>query len=140
MTYQDLHASSSPQDSQLSQVPQDNPTYNSVSFALREAQGRASRRGILGRTVLIGTAVIVLLVGMTAILLTYTCVMHECSSSNREILSTAPLGRVLTISQIASHMAPFSIPIVMGLCSNLLGAMWLRSSSRHTRNRPSPMQ
>ena len=137
MAYQDLHASSSPQDSEPSQVPGDKPTYNS---ALREAQGRASRRGVFARTALIGTAVIVLLGGMAAILLTYICVMHECSSSNREILSTAPLGRVLTISQIASHIAPFSIPIVMGLCSNLLGAMWLRSSNRRTRDRPSPMQ
>lgn len=141
MVYRDLYASSSsplPQDLEPSQMLEDKPIYNTV--ALHAAQEGASRRGVLGRTVLIGLTIIVLLMGMTALLLAYTCVLNKCSSSNMEIVSTAPLGRVLTISQVASHVAPFTVPIVMSLFSNLLGAMWLRSSSSRTINRPSPMQ
>jgi len=122
-------------------MPEDKPSHNSDSFALHESQDRASRKGVLGRTVFMGATVIVLLIGLTTLFLTYTCVVYKCSrSSNREIVSTAPLGTILTISQVASHVAPLSIPIVMSLFSNLLGAMWLRSSSRRTSNRPSPMQ
>lgn len=135
--YRDRHASGS---QALPVSLEDKLPYNSELFTSAEAQEHASRKSIVGRTAVIGVAVIVLLIGMTALLLTYTCVLNTCSVSNLEIVSTAPLGRVLTISQVASHVAPFSVPIVMGLCSNLLGAMWLRSSRKNTLNRPSPMQ
>ncbi len=112
----------------------------STYSALHKAQERATRKRVLGRTILIGFTILLLLVGMTALLLTYICVLNTCTVSNRTIVSTAPLGRVLTVSQVASHMAPLSVPIVMGLFSHLLAAKWLHSSGLRTTNRPTPMQ
>lgn len=114
----------------------------STSSKLLAAQDRASRKRVAGKTCLIATAIIILLIGMTCVLLSYLCIAYKCSVSNLSLISTAPLGKVLTISQVTSHLAPVSVPIVMGLSSSLLGAKWLKSStdSSSSLNRPSPMQ
>jgi hypothetical protein len=116
------------------------PSSESTYSSLHKAQERATRKRVLLRTILIGFTILLLLVGMTALLLSYVCVLNKCTISNRTIVSTAPLGRVLTVSQVTSHMAPLSVPIVMGLFSHLLAAKWLHSSGLRTTNRPTPMQ
>ncbi|KAF8955570.1 hypothetical protein BDZ97DRAFT_280215 [Flammula alnicola] len=104
------------------------------------AQERASRRSVAGVTCLVGTLVICILLGMIVLLLAYLCVAHKCYTSKLALISSAPLGKVLTISQVGSHVATASVPIVMGLFSYLLGAQWLQSSSTRSQNRPSPKQ
>jgi len=121
-------------------TPVKEPLLGSVSSELQVAQERASRKRVVGRTLLIGAVIVFALLGMTAVLLTYICVAHQCIISSQAVTTTAPLGKVLTISQITSHTAPLSVPIVMGLCSYLLAATWLRSSTGGNQNRPSPMQ
>ena len=113
-----------------------------TSSKLLAAQNRASRKRVARKTCLIATAIITLLIGMTFVLMAYLCLAHKCSVSNLSLISTAPLGKVLTISQVTSHLAPVSVPIVMGLSSSLVGAKWLRSSADPSSglNRPSPMQ
>ena len=110
------------------------------SSTLVAAQERASRKWVVRNTCLIATGVLISLVGMIFAFLSFICIFHECQVSNLSIVSTAPLGRVLTISQITSHMAPLSVPIIMGLISYLLAVQWLRSSVDGGLNRPSPMQ
>lgn len=114
----------------------------STSSKLLAAQNHASRKRVAGKTCLIATAIIILLIGMTCVLLSYLCLAYKCNVSNLSLISTAPLGKVLTISQVTSHLAPVSVPIVMGLSSSLVGAKWLKSSadSSSSLNRPSPMQ
>ena len=114
----------------------------STSSKLFAAQNRASQKRVAGKTCLITTAIIILLIGMTCVLLSYLCLAHKCNVTNLSLISTAPLGKVLTISQVTSHLAPVSVPIVMGLSSSLAGVKWLKSStdSNSSLNRPSPMQ
>lgn len=120
------------------------PTYpdqpNLDSSELLHAQDRASRKRIVGVTCLLSTLIIVALIGLNAFFLSYICIMHQCKMLHLSIVSTAPLGHVLGISQVTSHVAPLSVPIVMGLFSYLLAAKWLSSSLEDGLNRPSPMQ
>ncbi|KIK03994.1 hypothetical protein K443DRAFT_676313 [Laccaria amethystina LaAM-08-1] len=106
-----------------------------------DAQMEARRKTVTGRAILFGGLVILTVVGMILVLLSYLCVAHQCSrGSSRTLISTAPLGKVLTISQVTSHVAPVAIPLVMGLWSLHLGATWLKSSAMRGVDRPSPMQ
>ncbi|PPQ66040.1 hypothetical protein CVT26_010796 [Gymnopilus dilepis] len=113
---------------------------NFYSTELMAAQDRASRRRIVGVTCLLSTLIIVALIALDAVFLSYICVMHQCKMVRLSLVSTAPLGHVLGISQVTSHVAPISVPIVMGLFSYLLAAKWLSSSQTEGQNRPSPMQ
>jgi len=106
-----------------------------------DAQMEAHCKTVTGRAILFGGVIILTVVGMILVLLSYLCVTHQCSrGSGRTLTSTAPLGKVLTISQVTSHVIPFAIPLVMGLWSLHLGATWLMSSATHGVDRPSPMQ
>ncbi|PPQ81379.1 LOW QUALITY PROTEIN: hypothetical protein CVT25_015900 [Psilocybe cyanescens] len=108
---------------------------------LTAAQRRASRKGVALVTCLTATLIIGSLLAMTVVLLSYLCAVHQCQVSRHSIISTAPLGKVLTITQITSHISPVSIPIIMGLFSYLLSVEWLRSSkAKKGQNRPTPMQ
>ncbi|KAF9458683.1 hypothetical protein BDZ94DRAFT_1239783 [Collybia nuda] len=95
---------------------------------------------VVGRALLIGLVVICLLLGMIIALIVYLCVGNTCTISRTMLISSAPLGRVLTVSQVASHVAPFTVPLVMVLYSYNLGARWLRASIDAGQDRPSPMQ
>jgi hypothetical protein len=77
---------------------------------------------------------------MIIILGSYICLAHKCTSAGGQLISTAPLGKVLTISQVASHVGPFTVSFVMGLYAYQVGAEWLQSSAKVDRNRPSPLQ
>lgn len=110
------------------------------SSTLVAAQERASRERVVRRTCLIATGILVCLVGMIFAFLSFICVFHQCQISNHSVISTAPLGQVLTISQVTSHVAPLSLPIIMGLFSYLLSARWLRSSTNGGPDQPSPTQ
>ena len=104
------------------------------------AQEGASRKWVVRNTCLIATGILISLVGMLFAFLSFICIFHQCQVSKVSVVSTAPLGRVLTISQVTSHVAPLSVPIIMGLFSYLLSARWLKSSVDGGPNRPSPMQ
>jgi hypothetical protein len=81
------------------------------------------------------------LFGMILVLGFYICLAHKCvTASGGVLISTAPLGKVLTISQVASHIAPVTVPFVMGLSAYQVGAEWLQSSAKANPNRPSPLQ
>jgi len=116
------------------------PIPDGLSSTLLAVQQRASRRRVVRTTCLIATCILITLIGMTFAFLSFLCIFHQCQVSNLSIISTAPLGRVLTISQVTSHVVPFSVPIIMGLFSYLLSARWLRSSVKGDVNRPTPMQ
>jgi hypothetical protein len=105
-----------------------------------DPQRRARAEGVLVRALLVGGATVIALFGMMAALLCYVCVANECTVSGTVLTTTASLGKVLTISQLASHVAPVVVPLVMGLCAFQLGAQWLQSSQRFDGNRPSPLQ
>ncbi|KDR73867.1 hypothetical protein GALMADRAFT_227626 [Galerina marginata CBS 339.88] len=113
---------------------------NGLSSTLLAAQERASQKRVILTTCLIATAILISIVGMILAFLSFICVFHQCQVSSLSIVSTAPLGLVLTISQVTSHVAPLSVPIIMGIFSYLLSARWLISSTDGGRNRPSPMQ
>uniref|UniRef100_A0A8H7XTX3 Uncharacterized protein n=1 Tax=Psilocybe cubensis TaxID=181762 RepID=A0A8H7XTX3_PSICU len=122
------------------------------SSKLHTAQARAARRSVVLPTCLTATLILASLLATTAALLTYLCAFNACRvvPARRALVSTAPLGRVLTITQVTSHVAPVSVPVVMGLFSYLLAAGWLRSSAvvkdgdasngNGNVNRPTPMQ
>ncbi|KDR67245.1 hypothetical protein GALMADRAFT_283600 [Galerina marginata CBS 339.88] len=110
------------------------------SQTLVAAQEHASRKRVVRSTCLIATAILICLIGMIFAFLSFICVFHQCQVSSSSIVSTAPLGRVLTISQITSHVAPLSLPIIMGLFSYLLSVKWLKSSVNGGPDRPSPTQ
>ena len=110
------------------------------SSTLVTAQESASRKRVVRNTCLITTGILISLVGMMFAFLSFICIFHQCHISKDSIVSTAPLGRVLTISQVTSHVAPLSVPIIMGLFSYLLSVQWLKSSADGGPNRPSPMQ
>jgi hypothetical protein len=121
------------EDSTTAQLPAQQP--------LAHAQERARAQGVLGRTCLIGALIIISLVGMMAVLVSFICGVHRCTrGSNRLLMSAAPLSTVLTISQVVSHVAPFTVPFVMGLFAFQIGAEWLRFSTNLDANRPSPLQ
>lgn len=105
-----------------------------------DAQRRARAEGVSARALLVGGATVIALFGMMAALLCYVCVANECTVSGTVLTTTAALGKVLTISQLASHVAPVVVPLVMGLCAFQIGARWLQSSQRFDGNRPSPLQ
>ena len=105
-----------------------------------DAQRRAKAEGVLTRALLVGGATVIALFGMMAALLCYVCVANKCTVSGTVLTTTASLGKVLTISQLASHVAPVVVPLVMGLCAFQIGAQWLHSSQRLDGNRPSPLQ
>ena len=107
---------------------------------LSGAQEAARAQGVVGRTLLIGGCIILLLYGMLVAFITFLCIANTCTKSGRFMASTAPLGRVLTISQVTSHLVPVTVPFVMGFCAYQLGAQWLRSSRTFDVNRPSPLQ
>jgi hypothetical protein len=142
------YASIPPPEQQYSQPYQPNhgPSFtqsqkqDGLSSTLVAAQHRASRKRVLLNTCLIATAILIALVGMIFVFLSFICVFHQCQFSRLSVVSTAPLGRVLTISQVTSHVAPLAVPIIMGLFSYLLSAQWLKSSADAGPNRPSPMQ
>ena len=70
-----------------------------------DAQMEARRKTVTGRAILFGGLIILTVMGMILVLLSYLCVAHQCSrDSGRTLISTAPLGKVLTISQVTSHM------------------------------------
>ncbi|KIM38940.1 hypothetical protein M413DRAFT_29853 [Hebeloma cylindrosporum] len=130
-------------------LPQQHPSYNGSTFTqksegppstLLDAQQRASRKRAVRNTCLIATGILITLIGMMFAFLSFICIFHQCNVSKLSIVSTAPLGRVLTISQVTSHIAPLSVPIIMGLFSYLLSVRWLRSSVDGGPNRPSPRQ
>ena len=111
-----------------------------LSSTLVAAQEGASRKWVVRNTCLIATGILISLIGMIVAFLSFICIFHQCQVSKLTIVSTAPLGRVLTISQVTSHVAPLSVPIIMGLFSYLLSVRWLKSSADGGPNRPSPMQ
>ncbi|KAF8996043.1 hypothetical protein BDQ17DRAFT_963865 [Cyathus striatus] len=78
--------------------------------------------------------------GMGLAVILYLCVTHKCYVTNQHLISTAPLGKALTISQVASHIAPVTIPLLMSLTSYHLAAKWLKASAIEGPDRPSPMQ
>ncbi|PPQ97614.1 hypothetical protein CVT26_002372 [Gymnopilus dilepis] len=108
--------------------------------SLVAAQERASQKRVARNTCLIAIGILLALFGLIFALLLFICVFHQCQASRLSIVSTAPLGRVLTISQVASHVAPVSVPIIMGLFAYFLSAKWVVSSVNGGPNRPSPMQ
>lgn len=110
------------------------------SSTLVTAQEGASQKWVVRNTCLVATGILISLVGMMFAFLSFVCIFHQCQVSKVSIVSTAPLGRVLTISQVTSHVAPLSVPIIMGLFSYLLSVQWLKSSADGGPNRPSPMQ
>lgn len=113
---------------------------DNVLSKLLAAQERAAKKRVVKRTTVIAAGIVVCTVGMIFAFLSYICLFHDCQVSRTAIISTAPLGPVLTISQVTSHVAPLSVPLVMGLLSYLLSAQWLKSSVNGGPNRPSPMQ
>ncbi|KDR66408.1 hypothetical protein GALMADRAFT_147995 [Galerina marginata CBS 339.88] len=115
-------------------------TEDSISPALLAAEQHAGRKRVVRTTCLITSLIFICLIAMNIVLLSFICVFHQCQISRRSIISTAPLGLVLTISQITSHIGPVAVPIIMGLFSYLVAARWLRSSLDGGPNRPSPMQ
>jgi hypothetical protein len=100
----------------------------------------ASQERVVGNTCLIAMGILISLVGMMFAFLSFICIFHRCQVSKLSIVSTAPLGSVLTISQVTSHIAPLCVPITMRLFSYLLSDQWLKSSLNEGPNRPSPMQ
>ena len=81
----------------------------STSSKLLTAQNHVFGKRVAGKTCLIATAIIILLIGMTYVLLSYLCLAYQCNVSNLSLISTAPLGKVLTIAQVTSHLAPVSL-------------------------------
>ncbi|KAF8995980.1 hypothetical protein BDQ17DRAFT_1364875 [Cyathus striatus] len=140
----------------LSFTPMEQAVYRPVSMdsaslekppkdevSLNMSQTEAQKKGVVWRALLIGGIIFLVLVAMIAVLLSYLCVAHQCARSSvnsRILLSTAPLGKTLTISQVSSHVAPLAVPLVMGLFSYQLAAQWLKASIHSGQNRPSPMQ
>jgi hypothetical protein len=106
-----------------------------------QAQATAGNASILPRIMVVGALILVPLFGLSVTLISFLCVANTCiRSSGGTLISTAPLGKVLTISQVASHVAPLTVPIVMGLFAYWLGAQWLVASTEGGKNRPSPSQ
>jgi hypothetical protein len=115
----------------------------SVDLAAKDlvnAKNCASQKRVVQNTCLIAMGISITLVGMMVAFFSFICVFHQCKFSELSIVSTAPLGRVLTISQVTSHIATLSVPIIMGPFSYLLSVQWLKSSADGGPNRPSPMQ
>ena len=78
---------------------------NNTQNPVVDAQMEARRKTVTGRAILFGGLIILTVMGMILVLLSYLCVAHQCSrGSGRTLISTAPLGKVLTISQVTSHM------------------------------------
>lgn len=104
-------------------------------------QANVSDRGVTLRIFLMGGAILILLAGFIMAVVSYTCVAFQCSVSRHFIISSAPLGKVLTLSQVASHIAPVMLPVAMKVCSYELATGWMRSSERaQTKDLPSPLQ
>lgn len=100
-----------------------------------------SQRRATKRSLVIGSLVIILLLGMIMALLVYLCLGHKCNKGKgRVLISTAPIGVVLTISQIASSVVPLTVAPVMSMYAYKLGASWIQSSTNSGPNRPSPLQ
>ncbi|KDR68207.1 hypothetical protein GALMADRAFT_272694 [Galerina marginata CBS 339.88] len=138
------HYASIPLPEQQYLLPYGDPSFSQkpdrFSSTLLAAQERASRKRVARTTCLIATGILISTLGMVFAFLSFICVFHRCQASSRSVVTTAPLGPVLTISQVTSHVAPLSVPLIMGLLSYLLSAMWLRSSIDGGPNCPSPMQ
>ncbi|TFK38978.1 hypothetical protein BDQ12DRAFT_722828 [Crucibulum laeve] len=114
---------------------------NIQHFSTGAAKSKAHSSSSVARVLCFGAGIVLLLVAMIIILLSYLCFAHECHMSGKTaLISTAALGKTLTISQVASHVAPITVPLVMGLCSYHVGARWMDSSTTGGPNRPSPLQ
>lgn len=128
----------------LPEEPPSSPSYPSKAddlvSVLLDAQERASRKRVVWSTCLITILTLIGVMGMNAFFLSYICMVNHCYRSGLTVVSTAPLGKVLTISQITTHIVPVSVSIIMGLYSYLLAAKWLKSSHDGGPDRPSPMQ
>ncbi|KAF9001721.1 hypothetical protein BDQ17DRAFT_1490130 [Cyathus striatus] len=81
---------------------------------------------------LVGGSIVIGVFGMVLAVISYLCVAHKCWIADRHL--------VLTISQVASHIAPVTIPLLMGLTSYNLAERWLKASVTEGPDRPSPMQ
>ncbi|KAF9001738.1 hypothetical protein BDQ17DRAFT_1426401 [Cyathus striatus] len=108
-----------------------------VSAAKRKAR---SSKGPIWGALLTGSLIVIAVMGMGLALVAYLCFGHECRMQGRSLISTASLGKALTISQTASHVTPLTLPLLMGLASYRLDASWLKDSRKDGEDRPSPMQ
>ncbi|KAF8994379.1 hypothetical protein BDQ17DRAFT_1431041 [Cyathus striatus] len=111
----------------------------SVVSLKAKRKARTSRR-TLCCAFLVGGPIVIGVFGMVLAVISYTCVAHKCWIADRHLVSTASLGKVLTISQVASHVTPVTIPLLMGLTSYHIAEKWLKASITEGPNRPSPMQ
>ncbi|KAF9001728.1 hypothetical protein BDQ17DRAFT_1358140 [Cyathus striatus] len=136
------HQHQNPADTPYQPPEAHHPTTINMEYPdLVEAQRKARSSGrTICRAFLVGGLIMIGVFGMGLAVISYLCLTHKCYVTNRHLISSASLGKVLTISQVASHIAPVTIPLLMGLASYHLAAKWLKASAIEGSDRPSPMQ
>lgn len=108
------------------------------------APGYPSRRPkLIGETtkiVLTGSSIALAVFLVSLGMLFQVFLFNVYNISGGSVLTTAPLGRTLTIAHTSSVVLSLSAPLAVGLGAYWLAGKWLIASSTQGQDRPTPYQ
>ncbi|KAJ7620195.1 hypothetical protein FB45DRAFT_1062555 [Roridomyces roridus] len=88
--------------------------------------------GTIWFIVLTGAAVVLAVLLITLGVLVEVFAVHEYHFEGRALLTSAPLGRTLTIAHLAGSAVAVTVPLVVGLAAYVLAGRWVAASRVET--------
>ena len=85
------------------------------------------------RIYLTGLAICLAVLAPVAGLLVYTLVIHDFRFTSGALLTSAPLGRILTIAHVSGSVASLSVSFVLGTEAYRLARNWLIGTQSQPR-------
>jgi hypothetical protein len=86
----------------------------------------------------LGTSLAVII--WVVLLLVEVLLANEFSFTSSALITSAPLGPVITIANICAIIVSVTVPIVLGLAAYHFSTDWLAASRTGGDNRPTPFQ
>ncbi|KAJ7627137.1 hypothetical protein FB45DRAFT_1004706 [Roridomyces roridus] len=89
---------------------------------------------------LTGLGVVLAVLLITLGVLVEVFAVHNYHIEGGALLTTAPLGRTLTIAHLSGSAVAVTVPLVVGLGAYVLAGRWVAASRIESANRPTPFQ